>query len=73
MRLNLLRETENINLDLRLCFTPSTTTTTSTNCSDDIILFEDIFKAEKQPTLDRSIFFIETTCILNCLAALKPR
>lgn len=40
---------------------------------DDIILFEDIFEAERKPTPDRSIFFIETTCVSNGLAVLSSR
>ncbi|XP_055305832.1 lactosylceramide 4-alpha-galactosyltransferase-like [Sitodiplosis mosellana] len=39
----------------------------------NITLFEDIFAAEKQPTLDRTIFFIESSCVRNGLAALNAR
>lgn len=39
----------------------------------DIILFEDILEAEKQPIPDRTIFFIETSCIQNGLAKLTGR
>ncbi|XP_055305844.1 lactosylceramide 4-alpha-galactosyltransferase-like [Sitodiplosis mosellana] len=49
------------------CYEPTSTS------YDDIILFEDIYEAEKQPTPDRSIFFIETSCVRNGLAALNAR
>lgn len=39
----------------------------------DIVLFEDILEAEKQPIPDRTIFFIETSCIENGLAKLNGR
>ncbi|XP_055305820.1 lactosylceramide 4-alpha-galactosyltransferase-like isoform X2 [Sitodiplosis mosellana] len=40
---------------------------------DDIILFDDITEAEILPTPDRPIFFIETSCVRNGLAALNAR
>lgn len=40
---------------------------------ENIILFEDIFEAKKQPEPDRSIFFIESSCTRNGLAALNAR
>lgn len=40
---------------------------------DNIILFEDVLEAERKPTRDRSIFFIESSCIKNGLATLSAR
>ena len=41
--------------------------------NENIILFEDVFEAKKQPEPDRSIFFIESSCVRNGLAALNAR
>lgn len=40
---------------------------------NDIKLLEDISEAEKQPIPDRTIFFIESSCVNNGLAALNAR
>lgn len=69
VQLNLVNnDTKNVTLDKRSCFIP-----TSTDYDDDIILFDDIFEAVKQPTPDRSVFLIETSCVWNGLAALSAR
>lgn len=57
-----------VDMDVKSCYLPISTTP-----SNDITLFEDIFAADKKPTLDRSIFFIETTCVRNGLAHLTAR
>lgn len=63
-----LNENKNIGLDQESCFT-----STPIDLCDDIILYDDIFEAVKKPTPDRTIFFIETSCVRNGLASLKPR
>ncbi|XP_055296305.1 lactosylceramide 4-alpha-galactosyltransferase-like [Sitodiplosis mosellana] len=53
---------------LKTCFIP-----TLRHRNDNITLFEDILEAEKKPTADRSVFFIESSCVRNGLAALTAR
>lgn len=61
---------KNSSNDQKSCFMP---TSSDVSRCDDIILFDDIFAAEIQPTPDRSVFFIATSCIRNGIAALNAR
>lgn len=54
--------------DLKSCFSP-----TSVTSNPDVVLFDDIFEAKEKPPVDRSIFFIETSCVRNGLAHLTAR
>lgn len=62
---------ENISLE-NIADNKSCYETTSTSYGD-VILFHDILGAIKQPTPDRSIFFIETSCLRNGIATLNAR
>ena len=53
---------------LKTCFIP-----TQRYGDDNITLFEDILEAKKKPIPDRSVFFIESSCVRNGLAALTAR
>lgn len=47
--------------------------TESDRTNENIEFFEDILDAKKQPIPDRSIFFIESSCVKDGLAALNAR
>lgn len=54
--------------NLRTCFIP-----TLNSHNENITLFEDILEAKIKPRTDRSIFFIESSCVRSGLAALTAR
>lgn len=53
---------------LKTCFIP-----TQRYDDDNMTLFEDILEAKKKPISNRSVFFIESSCVRNGLAALTAR
>lgn len=54
--------------NVKVCFIP-----TLDHFNDNITLFEDILEGKKKPTPNRSVFFIESSCVRNGLASLTAR
>lgn len=53
---------------LKVCFIPKLP-----KHNDNITLFDDVLESKRQPTPDRSVFIIESSCIRNRLATLTAR